>query len=747
MATLWPFDCSQTGSVSLRLFTHSFLKTGRSGGKKRLAEKISLRLPYTLKRDRWAWLFAPSAQSVEFALRNTIAALLALGIAMWMELDSPIWATMTVWAVAQGTRGESLSKARWRIVGTVIGAMAAIGLFTVFPQQPLLFFLTLALWMGLCAGLATFVSNFRAYALVLSGYTCAIIAMGAVYDPENVFMIAVSRSTYIALGVICEAGMGLVFATSQERQARQAVRTKLQTALSLVSLSIADILSDAATTQRKARELFATILRLNSEIEFAEIEMGPHGHEGDHARAALAAVSILLSRGFGMAARLAALAHSHGSFHETSHHAQLFLRGLEARLRDAEPVQGILADLHLLIEECRVHAAPFIRPDHSDLPDLGPVDERVLHVALGELLNDLEIAIIEYDASTHLIPRDRFHFRLQTHHDPRNAINNGLRVMAAILFTALVWEVTAWPNGTGFISMTSLICGLFATQENPVLGTTAFLKGTIWSVIAGGILTFIFVPKFDTYEMFIMAFGPAMFIGGLARANVATAGAAAAYGLLMPSMVNVQNHHRLDEIAFYNGAMGTLMAACAAVLVFHTFLPFSPQAERLRLRRQMLGELRNLCHLRKAPETRQWIGRNIDRFARLIRHAGPSPLPVVESYLQGTLAIMTIGLNAIRLRTLLDREHLPVTARRPIELLLDRMEYTRDRHDRPARVAAAAVRRLRALDRTETDLVTRLELIRGISYLVVIRDELVANAAFLDETQAFTSRELLEEVK
>lgn len=701
----------------------------------------------TAARGRWSWLYAPSAQAVEFALRNTIAALLALGIAMWMELDSPIWATMTVWAVAQGTRGESLSKARWRIVGTVIGATAAIGLFTLFPQQPLLFFLTLAIWMGLCAGLATFVSNFRAYALVLSGYTCAIIAMGAVHDPDNVFMIAISRSTYIGLGVVCEAGMGLIFATGQERQARIAVRTKLQTALSLVSASIADILSDAASTQRKARDLFATILRLNSEIEFAEIEMGPHGHEGDHARAALAAVSILLSRGFGMASRLAALAHSHGSFRETSDETQIFLRGLERRLKAQEPVQSILADLHVLIERCRAHAAPFIVPDHEHTPMVGPVDERVLHVALGELLHDLEIAVIEYDASTHLIPGDRFHFRLQTHRDPRNAINNGLRVTASILFTALVWEITAWPNGAGFISITALICGLFATQENPVLGTTSFLKGTVWSIIAGGILTFIFVPKFDTYEMFIMAFGPAMFIGGLARINPATAGAAAAYGLLMPATVNVQNHHRLNEIAFFNGASATLLAACAAVLVFHTFLPFNPQSERHRLRMQMLAELRALCHLRKAPETRRWIGRNIDRFARLIRHAGPSPLPIVENYLQGTLAVMTIGLNVIRLRTLLDRDHLPDTARRPIALLLDRMEYTRDRHDRPARVAAAAVRRLRALDRTEHDLVTRLELIRGISYLVVIRDELTANAAFLDEMHGYTSHRALQELR
>lgn len=657
---------------------------------------------------------------------------------MWLELDSPIWSVMTVWAVAQGTRGESVSKARWRIVGTMMGATASICLFSVFPQQPWLFFPALSIWMGLCAGFATFVSNFRAYALVLAGYTCAIISMGAVSDPDNVFMIAMSRSTYIILGVICEAGMGLIFATNQERQARTNVRRKLQSALSLVATAIADILEQAETAQSRARELFGTILRLNSEIEFAEIEMGPHGHEGDHARAALAAVSVLLSRGFGMATRLSALTHGHGEFKHTAEHVQEFLRSLGVRLQQSNGIPGLLAELHQLSEECRHHAVPYDLAGHDEQVVLGPADERVLYVALGELLNDMEIAIIEYDASSHTIPGDHFHFKLQSHRDARNAINNGLRVMAAIMFTAGVYEVTAWPNGTTFIAITALVCGLFATQENPVLGTGKFFKGAVWSAISAGILTFIFVPSFDTYEMLIMALGPAMFIGGLAKFNPATAGASASYGLLMPSMTNIQNHHRLDEIAYFNGASATVLAAAAAVFVFHTFLPFNPQSERLHLRRQMLAELRALCHLQIAPETRNWIGRNIDRFARLIRHAGPSPGKVVENYLQGTLATMTIGLNVIRLRTLLSREHLPDSARRPIELLLDRMEYTRDRHDRPARIAAAAIRRLRDLDEREDDLVTRLELIRGISYLVVIRHELTANADFLDETHAYT---------
>ena len=107
------------------------------------------------------WIFTPSLDGFLFALRTTIAACLSLGIALWLELDSPIWAPMTVWSVAQLSRGESLSKARWRIIGTLTGGVAALVFVGIYPQAPWLFFPLIALWIGLCSGLATFVSNFR----------------------------------------------------------------------------------------------------------------------------------------------------------------------------------------------------------------------------------------------------------------------------------------------------------------------------------------------------------------------------------------------------------------------------------------------------------------------------------------------------------------------------------------------------------------------------------------------------------
>ena len=43
-----------------------------------------------------AWLLAPTPAAFGFALCSTIAALLSLVIALWMEMDDPQWAPMTV---------------------------------------------------------------------------------------------------------------------------------------------------------------------------------------------------------------------------------------------------------------------------------------------------------------------------------------------------------------------------------------------------------------------------------------------------------------------------------------------------------------------------------------------------------------------------------------------------------------------------------------------------------------------------
>ena len=133
------------------------------------------------------------------------ASLIALYIAFCMNLDDPKWAAITVWVVAQSSRGMSGSKSQYRILGTALGAVAAITLVALFAQTPELFLLGLAAWIGLCTGLATSLRNLRAYAAVLAGYTAAIIGLDAVSAQLHALDIALARFLYVVVGILAEA--------------------------------------------------------------------------------------------------------------------------------------------------------------------------------------------------------------------------------------------------------------------------------------------------------------------------------------------------------------------------------------------------------------------------------------------------------------------------------------------------------------------------------------------------------------
>ena len=691
------------------------------------------------------WLLAPTPSAIGFALRTTAAALISLVIALWMELDDPQWAAMTVWIVAQGSRGESMSKARWRLVGTAIGVIMSITLISAFNQTAWLFFPALSIWLGLCCGLAPLVRNFRSYALVLAGYTTAIIAIGAIPHPENVFMTAMSRATYIVLGIVCESTVAGLFAHNLAETARRNIRDKLRMALSNVSEAVASLLAGDEEALIRSRAMFGPILSINDQIEFSEAEMGPHGHEGDHARAALAAVSVLLSRGLGMTVRLQYVQTDQPIFRETASNVSLFLSGLPARLNTENGVRAILRDLQMLRAECHqqivdaltheIGSAFTLEDEHAQISAL--LDGRILHNAMDELLGELEQAIREYDASQHFIRGDHFHFRLQSHVDKREAAYNGVRAAVALSAAGLVWECTAWPTGLGFITFVAIVCGLFATRENPVVATTQFMIGGIWAALVAFFLVFFVLPTQANYEMLVATLAIPMFAGGLAARNASTALHSAAYTLLLPNFVHPLNQGRVDEVTWFNSTWAILLGVFFAVLIFRAVLPFNSAAERWRMRRTLLRDLRTLASAEPMPMTRDWIGRNIDRFARLIRHAGPTPSPTIEGCLQGTLAAMTIGLNIIRLRALLHRNQIPPAARRAIEIVMKRMSHFTGKYGHTAHAARVATTALRRMEAVEPNISTRIELTRAIAYLIVVSHELDANAIFLDATRPY----------
>jgi uncharacterized membrane protein YccC len=63
----------------------------------------------------------------------------------------------------------SLRKGWFRMIGTIIGAVAIVVLTACFPQDRGPFLVGLALWGAGCALVATLLRNFAAYAAALAG--------------------------------------------------------------------------------------------------------------------------------------------------------------------------------------------------------------------------------------------------------------------------------------------------------------------------------------------------------------------------------------------------------------------------------------------------------------------------------------------------------------------------------------------------------------------------------------------------
>jgi hypothetical protein len=61
-----------------------------------------------------------------FGLRLWVSVSLALYVAFWLELDNPFWAGTSAAIVCQPHLGASLRKGWFRMIGTLVGAVATV---------------------------------------------------------------------------------------------------------------------------------------------------------------------------------------------------------------------------------------------------------------------------------------------------------------------------------------------------------------------------------------------------------------------------------------------------------------------------------------------------------------------------------------------------------------------------------------------------------------------------------------------
>src|SRR5262245_2806935 len=440
-----------------------------------------------------------------FGLRLWAAVCLTLYVAFWLELDKPFWAATTTVIVCQPSLGASLRKASFRMIGTLVGAVAIIVITAAFPQSRVGFLLGLALWGALCGLLASVLQNFAAYAAALAGYTAAIIAMdqlGATGGTHgDILMLAINRASEICIGIVCA---GLVLAGTDFGHARRRLAVQFAGILAAVGTGFSRVFvtkrQDLPRERTVRRQLIRQVAGLSPAIDEA---IGESSELRYRSRALQAGVDGLFAALVGWRA----IANHFEQTSDRNHRGTPgVLRQLPEELRAAGASD---ASARWLVNPLELQRACGMASRNLVAAKASTPSEQMIVDHAARALRGLARAfdgLALLTNPTGAARRSRLaHFRVP---DWMPSIVNAVRVFVTITAAELFWVATAWPSGVTAIVFAAIIVILLSPQQdNAYPAARTFLLGTLLAAVIAAFVAFAVLPQFVTFLGFSLVLG------------------------------------------------------------------------------------------------------------------------------------------------------------------------------------------------------------------------------------------------
>ncbi|EPL6455144.1 FUSC family protein [Providencia rettgeri] len=139
-----------------------------------------------------------------FAVKYTLAILLAWFLSSYFGFDKPYWSMMTVAIIGYPDPSLSLAKMAARLSGSVIGVIAVTLIANISINDHWIFTALIIIWLSVCLFMTLISRYMMPYMFSLSGYTSAIIAFGtSVFPlPMTIFNLSQERLMEVAIGII-----------------------------------------------------------------------------------------------------------------------------------------------------------------------------------------------------------------------------------------------------------------------------------------------------------------------------------------------------------------------------------------------------------------------------------------------------------------------------------------------------------------------------------------------------------------
>lgn len=599
-----------------------------------------------------------------FALKTFGAAMLALVAALWLDLPRPYWAMTTVYITSQPFAGATSSKAVYRLIGTGVGAVACVAMIPSLVNAPELLSLAVALWVGACLYFSLLDGTPRSYALMLAGYTVALIGFPAVAAPGSIFDLASARVQEISLGIICASLVSsTIFPRSIGAAASERLTNWVATARQLTLEALAGRSTDHA---QRLQHLLREAVELETlKVHLAYDRLADAGSaQGLHMlrRHMLLAPLILAS----IDDRINALGPRLRERHPDV--AQL-LEDLSAWIRDASGAPQVADRMRAEIEARR--------------PALGGEAnwDQIMVTSLLIRLQELVDLVHDARALGPAIARgaDPSHVQLRfnpeggvaatSHRDPALALWSAVGAIGAILLCCAFWIGTGWPDGASAPMLAAIGCSFFAAQDDP---STGIKKFTVWALVAiavAAVYLFAVLPLVSKLEVLIAALAPAFILFGYLMARPATSLIGTSLAVNSSAILALQASYAADFASFANSSVAFILGLVAALVVTRTARSVGAEWMTSRLLREGRASLAAAAEHRGRRDRAGFLGTMLGQLDQLLQRL--AAIPEIDRRDVDNLSQLRVGINIIDLRRA--RYHLAPDTVRAIDGMLDRL--------------------------------------------------------------------------
>jgi uncharacterized membrane protein YccC len=553
-----------------------------------------------------------------FSLKAFLAAMLAVYLSLAIGLERPYWAFLTAYIVAQPLAGAVVSKALFRVIGTLVGGVAAVAMVPPLVHAPELLTLAVSLWLGLCVFISLLDRTPRAYMFVLAGYTAVLIVLPSVTAPETIFTVAAARLQEITLGILCGS---LVHAVVLPQSiagfllGRVAVILADAERWSRDTLALEPIPALASDRRRLAQDV-SELHQLSIHLPFETNRIVPRVRT---VRALQDQLSLLLPLGAAVGDRVerligedalpeevATLLADSRAWLETLDGSDPPTReaeaaALQARCAALEPVvdaESSWADLMRLSLLARLATLIAAHRDCRDLADqLVTLDRRPVSPRVAALLEGR---------------RNR-----ELHRDVAGALRGAFGAVLTMVVGCTLWILSGWQEGGTAVMLAGVFLALFSASDDPLVPLRMFFVGTLAATVLGAVYGFAIMPRLNGFVELAAAFAPPLLLLGSMMYSPRWMGLALPTLLGLGSPLLLSARYVSDFAGFLNGGIAQLVGVAFAIVMARLLQSAGVEAAIRRTVRAGWQDIAQRSTRMTPVDLRGWTSRMLDRIALL----------------------------------------------------------------------------------------------------------------------------------